>query len=68
MLSIPPMTSSGQRLRIKGQGVRSKDGTQGDLYVEVQIKLPATMDESVKQAVESMRNDYPTPIRAGISW
>jgi DnaJ-class molecular chaperone len=37
-LKIPPGTNSGKRFRLKGKGVRAKDGT-GDLYVTPQIKL-----------------------------
>ncbi len=37
-LSMPAGTNSGKRFRLKGKGVRAKDGT-GDLYVTTQIKL-----------------------------
>jgi len=37
-LSMPVGTNSGKRFRLKGKGVRAKDGT-GDLYVTAQIVL-----------------------------
>lgn len=37
-LSIPAGTNSGKRFRLKGKGVRAKDGT-GDLYVTTEIVL-----------------------------
>lgn len=37
-LSMPAGTNSGKRFRLKGKGVRAKDGT-GDLYVTAQIVL-----------------------------
>ncbi len=37
-LKIPASTNSGKRFRLKGKGVRAKDGT-GDLYITPQIKL-----------------------------
>ncbi len=43
-LSIPPGTSSGTKLRMKGHGVASARGSAGDLIAEVQIVLPAKID------------------------
>ena len=37
-VSMPAGTNTGKRLRLKGKGVRAKDGT-GDLYLTVQIVL-----------------------------
>jgi len=37
---VPPHTSSGKRLRIKGHGVRPPKGEPGDLYAEIQIVVP----------------------------
>ena len=36
-LSIPPGTSSGAKLRVKGHGVAPKNGPPGDLLAEIQI-------------------------------
>ena len=41
-LSIPPGTSSGRKLRVKGHGVNPSKGKPGDLFAEVQIVLPLT--------------------------
>lgn len=38
-LSVPTGTQPGERLRLKGQGVKTDDG-QGDLYVELDVHLP----------------------------
>jgi molecular chaperone DnaJ len=37
---IPPGTSSGQKLRLKGKGHRSSGGSYGDHFVTVQIDVP----------------------------
>jgi DnaJ-class molecular chaperone len=37
MVAIPPGTRSGTRLRLKGKGLESLDGTQGDLYLRVTV-------------------------------
>ena len=39
-LTIPPGSSSGRRLRLKGQGVKARDGSSGDLIVVLQIQIP----------------------------
>ncbi len=68
MLTIPKLTSSGQRLRVKGQGVRSKDGTAGDLFVEIQIKLPSSIDPAQLEALNSLEKNYSASPRAGLVW
>jgi len=39
-LSVPPGSSSGSKLRVKGQGVKTASGESGDLFAELQIVLP----------------------------
>lgn len=73
-LKIPAGSSSGRRLRVKGQGVQSKSGSSGDLFVELQIKLPVAAEaidelpEEVKQAVSSIESLYLEPVRDNIVW
>ena len=43
-LHVPPGTSSGKKLRIKGHGVAPKSGAKGDLLAEVLIVLPRQFD------------------------
>jgi curved DNA-binding protein len=38
---VPPGTSSGRRLRLRGRGLPNPRGTPGDLLAEVQIMVPA---------------------------
>ena len=42
MLTIPPGSSSGKVLRLKGKGFSRKDGTRGDQLVSLMIDLPAS--------------------------
>lgn len=49
-LNIPAGTQPGERLRLKGQGVQTKDG-QGDLYVEVNVRVPDDLTEAQKQTL-----------------
>jgi molecular chaperone DnaJ len=49
-LRVPPGTQSGQRFRIPGRGAPSlRDGSRGDLIVEVRLTLPPVLDERSKE-------------------
>jgi DnaJ-class molecular chaperone len=39
-LSVPPGTSSGARLRLRGRGVKKSDGTRGDQFCRVEVVVP----------------------------
>lgn len=52
MLTVPPGTSSGKTLRLKGKGFTKKDGNRGDQRVTLEIDLPAD-DEALKAFIES---------------
>ena len=67
-LTIPPATSSGKRLRLKGMGVQPKQGAAGDLFVVVQIVLPAELDEASKQLLESLAKQQTDNPRSELKW
>lgn len=47
-LRIPEGTQGGQRLRVPGRGMPALSGGRGDLLYEVQLVLPAALDERSK--------------------
>jgi molecular chaperone DnaJ len=49
-IRIPPGTSSGRRFKVAGQGI-SKDGSTGDLLVEVAIKVPEALTDAQERAM-----------------
>lgn len=51
MLTVPKGTSSGKVLRLKGRGFTAKDGSRGDLLVELAVDLPAS-DEALQRFAE----------------
>jgi DnaJ-class molecular chaperone len=67
-LKIPPGTSSGKRLRVKGHGVRPKSGAPGDLFAVVEIQLPAELDDTDREALERMAKKHPSQPRADLLW
>jgi molecular chaperone DnaJ len=63
-LTIPPQTSSGKKLRLRGKGAviagAAAKGTRGDLYANVSIVLPSVLTPEAKTALdkfaEALRN------------
>ena len=53
-LNIPAGTSGGRRMRLKGQGWPSKAGA-GDLYVKLNLVLPAKLSDAERQLYEQLR-------------
>ena len=49
VLNVPPGTSSGKVLRLRGLGLERRDGTRGDLLVEIAITVPSVLDESARK-------------------
>ncbi|WDQ17567.1 J domain-containing protein [Rhodopirellula sp. P2] len=67
-LSIPAGSSSGKRLRLKGQGVRNPKGTDGDLMVELQIQLPESIDDDSKKLIEQFDAANPMQPRESLKF
>lgn len=48
-VKIPPGTSSGKKLRLRGKGMPDHAGGSGDHYVTVQIDVPHELDDDAKK-------------------
>jgi molecular chaperone DnaJ len=55
-LRIPAGTPSGRTFRVRGKGVRRKDGTTGDLLVTVNVQVPKDLDGNARDALETFRD------------
>jgi curved DNA-binding protein len=54
-LRIPPGTSNGKQLRVRGQGLpRSPGGERGDLYVVVSVQVPTTISDEERALWEKL--------------
>jgi DnaJ-class molecular chaperone len=53
-VKIPPGTSSGKKLRLRGKGMPDHAGGNGDHYVTVQIDVPQALDDEAKKALISL--------------
>jgi molecular chaperone DnaJ len=50
-VKIPPGTSSGKKLRLRGKGMPDASGALGDHYVTVQIDVPNDLDDEARKAL-----------------
>ena len=57
-INLPPRSSSGQKIRLKGRGL----GDQGDLYVEVKIVIPDVLTPREQALYEQLAQEARTAI------
>ena len=63
-VKIPPMTSSGQKLRLAGLGLDNKSKTKkGDIIINIFIKLPSSLTEKEKELYTRLQNYATEDIR-----
>jgi DnaJ-class molecular chaperone len=65
---VPPGTSSGAKLRVKGYGVTPKNDTPGDLLAEIQIVLPKKLTPADRDALEEIDKHYSQQPRKDLHW
>lgn len=54
-VNVPAFSSSGEKLRLKGLGIKSKTG-QGDEIINLQIVLPKVKSANLAEAADKMEN------------
>lgn len=57
-LSVPPGTSSGAKLRVKGKGI-AKGAETGDLYAVIRVTVPKDLSEGAKDLVRQLKASVP---------
>jgi DnaJ-class molecular chaperone len=67
-LKVPPNTSSGKRLRIKGHGVRPPNQPPGDLFAEILIELPENLTAEESLQLAEISNRYKQHPRSELRW
>jgi curved DNA-binding protein len=55
-LTVPPGSSSGRRLRLRGEGLPRQGAGQGDLYATVSIKVPKKLTAGERKLFEQLRD------------
>lgn len=65
---LPPGIQPGTRLRLAGRGVRSTRGdARGDLFLEVQIRVPEIRDGRCRELLREVAERYPQSPRSGLA-
>jgi curved DNA-binding protein len=62
-VKVPPGTSSGARLRLRGKGIAG-----GDQFIEIKIVVPSSIDARSRQLIEEFARLNPQNPRAGLPW
>ncbi len=66
-IKVPPGTSSGRVLRVRGKGVPRRDGSRGDLLVTVEVAVPQKLSEQAREALQAYAAAQPEDPRAGLA-
>ena len=53
-VKIPPGSSSGQKLRLRGRGMPRSGGTAGDLFAVVKIVVPKQLDDRERELFDQL--------------
>jgi curved DNA-binding protein len=56
-IKIPAGTQDGQKLRVRGRGLPSRDGGHGDLFVVTRIVVPLKITEAEKKLWEQLKRE-----------
>jgi DnaJ-class molecular chaperone len=68
LLTIPPGTPSGAKLRLKGKGVHPAGKSPGDQYAVVRIVPPKDLSATQKESLEELAADLSESPRANAGW
>ena len=58
-MTIPPNSSSGRTLRLRGRGLEGPGGVRGDLYVVLKVVLPEKADPDFEALMRRWRESKP---------
>jgi DnaJ-class molecular chaperone len=65
-LTIPKGSSSGQTLRLRGKGVKSRGGKQGDQLVRLKVVMPPEIDSELQEFMQKWREGHRYDPRADL--
>ena len=67
-LTVPPGTSGGTKLRVKGHGVVATGGQPGDLLAEIRITVPSQIDAQTTDLFRQIGQRNPENPRGELRW
>ncbi|MBC7369708.1 MAG: J domain-containing protein [Undibacterium sp.] len=56
-LTVPPGTTAGTRLRVRGQGLLHADGSRGDLYAVAHLQIPTSVSTEERALWEKLADN-----------
>lgn len=69
VLTIPPGTSSGKKLRLRGRGVHDqRQDVHGDMYAVVQITAPKNVSDKARELIQQLATELDEQPRAHVAW
>ena len=54
-VKVPAGTQNNAKLRLKGVGIKTSQGAQGDQLVNIKIKIPKTLTEEQQKHIEFLK-------------
>lgn len=54
MMTLPPMSHNGQKLRLREKGWMDKDGKRGDQFVKIAIDIPRTLKPEEQEIYQNL--------------
>ncbi len=69
-VKVPPGSSSGRHIRLRGKGFPNAKGTAGDLYAEIEIAVPKSLTDDERRLFEELaqRSAFQPRAEATGSW
>jgi molecular chaperone DnaJ len=68
-VTVPPGTSGGQKLRLRGKGIADRTGgARGDQYVQIRIQVPKPAEAASQDLIRQFDEKNPISPRSGLNW
>ena len=55
-VTVPPLTQQDDVIRVKGKGMVLNNGTQGNLYIKLNYKMPTELTEEQKELIKQIKD------------
>ena len=67
IIRIPPGSQSGTEVRVKEKGILNKNGTRGDYFIRLMVRVPASPEAiGLKDKAEELSKYYGEQVRHGL--
>jgi molecular chaperone DnaJ len=51
-VKVPAGTANGRTFRVRGKGIRRKDGVNGDLQATVEVAVPQRLSDAARESLQ----------------